>query len=92
MFQAKCEDGLIMNDIEKIMGILDYLLNILELREKILMDVKLMEATRFSSHLSQVNEARVECGLGAVKMVNVGKNLSSIFSIPPIKDWLCYFV
>ncbi|KAG2653911.1 hypothetical protein PVAP13_1NG412319 [Panicum virgatum] len=72
MFQAKREDDLTMNDIEKIMGILDYLLNILELREKILMDVKLMEATRFSSHLSQVNEARVECGLGAVKMVNVG--------------------
>ena len=51
MFQAKREDDLTMNDIEKIMGILDYLLNIPELRDKILMDVKLMEAT-YSHHIS----------------------------------------
>lgn len=52
--QEKRGDDLTMADIEKIMGILDYLLNVPELRDKILMDVKLMEAALFRSGLGGV--------------------------------------
>jgi hypothetical protein len=38
-----------MHDLEKIMGYLDYLLNVPQLREKIIMDVKFMEATLLTS-------------------------------------------
>jgi hypothetical protein len=41
-----------MHDLEKIMGYLDYLLYVPELRDTILMDVKLMEATLLKSLIS----------------------------------------
>lgn len=41
-----------MHDLEKIMGYLDYLLYVPELRDKILMDVKFMEATLLKSLIS----------------------------------------
>lgn len=66
LFRAKCEDDITMHDLEKIMGYLDYLLYVPELREKILMDVKLMEATVFKSLMAQ------EKGIDAVQRVNVG--------------------
>ena len=47
-----------MHDLAKIMGYLDYLLYVPQLRDKIIMDVKLMEATLLRS-------------LNAVQMVNV---------------------
>ncbi|XBJ12086.1 hypothetical protein VPH35_016675 [Triticum aestivum] len=55
--QAERGDDLTMDDIKKIMGVLDYLLNVPERRNKILMDVKLMEATFFRSHLSELRKA-----------------------------------
>jgi hypothetical protein len=46
-----------MHDLQKIMGYLDYLLNVPQLRENIIMDVKLMEATllRSLSGVQRVN-------------------------------------
>jgi hypothetical protein len=41
-----------MHDLEKIMGHLDYLLYVPELRDMILMDMKLMEATLLKSLIS----------------------------------------
>jgi hypothetical protein len=38
-----------MHDLQKIMGYLDYLLHVPQLREEIIMDVKLMEATLLRS-------------------------------------------
>ena len=52
LFQANRKDDLTMHDLEKIMGYLDYLLYVPELRDKILMDVKLMEATLLKSLIS----------------------------------------
>nr|AWA44728.1 hypothetical protein SS34H08_000004 [Saccharum spontaneum] len=52
LFQANREDDLTMHDLEKIMGYLDYLLYVPELRDTILMDVKLMEATLLKSLIS----------------------------------------
>ena len=52
LFQANHEDDLTMHDLAKIMGYLDYLLYVPELRDKILMDVKLMEATLLKSLIS----------------------------------------
>jgi len=52
LFQAKYEDDLTVHELEKIMGYLDYLLYVPELRDKILMDVKLMEATLLKSLIS----------------------------------------
>ncbi|XBJ27096.1 hypothetical protein VPH35_004413 [Triticum aestivum] len=54
--QAERGDDLTMADIEKIMGTLKYLLNVPELRDKILMDVKLMEVTFFKSDLSKLRK------------------------------------
>ncbi|KQK02263.1 probable nucleolar protein 5-1 isoform X2 [Brachypodium distachyon] len=58
LFQANRKDDLTMHDLEKIMGYLDYLLYVPQLRDKIIMDVKLMEATLLRS-------------LNAVQRVNV---------------------
>ena len=59
LFQAKREDDLTMHELEKIMGYLDYLLYVPELRDKILMDVKLMEAKLLKSLISH---PRVDVG------------------------------
>jgi hypothetical protein len=48
-----------MHDLEKIMGYLDYLLYVPKLRDKILMDVKFMEATLLKSLISH---SRVDVG------------------------------
>lgn len=58
LFQADRKDDLTMHDLEKIMGYLDYLLHAPQLREKVIMDVKLMETTLLRS-------------LNAVQRVNV---------------------
>uniref|UniRef100_A0ACD5YP80 Uncharacterized protein n=1 Tax=Avena sativa TaxID=4498 RepID=A0ACD5YP80_AVESA len=85
LFQASREDVLTMHDVEKIMGYLDYLLHVPQLRDKIIMDVKLMEMTLIRS-LTPLQRVDV-CGrepvdLNKVKFKKVLLETPSGFATP----------
>jgi len=74
-----------MHDVEKIMGYLDYLLHVPQLRDKIIMDVKLMEMTLIRS-LTPLQRVDV-CGrepvdLNKVKFKKVLLETPSGFATP----------